>query len=327
MIYNDSVYGKVKIEEKVILDLIDSKAMQRLRGIFMGPVRFLNKSHFLKNNKTTRFDHSIGVYILLTKFNVPIEEQVAGLLHDISHTTFSHSVDFLFNKNLEQDFHEEFYEKIIRQSDVPRILKKNNIDLENILDEKKFTLLEKKLPDICADRVDYFLRDMIRYDPIIKKNVNKILNSITDFNHEMVFNDATMARIFAEKYIELNKMIYCNPFQSALFKLISDVLRMAIQKKIINELDLFTTDEKVLNKLKKSKNKDVSDILNKISNLNVIEDEKNYDYYLKSKVRCTDPKILIDNKIVRLSKINESYKRMMDEYVSKYSDGFFIRVL
>jgi hypothetical protein len=109
--------------------------------------------------------------------------------------------------------------------------------------------------------------------------------------------------------------------------LISEVLKLAIQKKIISESDLFKTDLEVIKKLKESKDKDILDILNKISCLNVVDDEKNYAYHLKSKVRCTDPKILIDNEVTRLSKIDKSYKELMNDYISKSSNGFFVRFI
>ncbi len=327
MIYKDWVYGTVKIEDKVILELIKTNAVQRLKGINQGgPLVLLNPNHFLSGYKTTRFDHSIGVCILLKKFNASLEEQIAGLLHDISHMVFSHATDFLFNRNIQQDYHEIFHEKIILNSEIPPILKKNNIDVEDILDDKKFPLLERELPDLCADRIDYFLRDMCIYDPIIKKKYNLILDSLTVFEKEIVFTDLEFAKLFAEKFIEANKMLYCNPFQSALFKVTSDVLKLAISKGFMNETDLFSTDNIVLDKLRNSKNEEITDKLNLISNMEVIEDKNNYDFHLKSKVRCTDPKIIVDGKLVKLSDLDESYKTIMNDFIFETSKGFFVKI-
>ncbi len=328
MIYNDKVYGIVPIKEKIILKLMQTKAIKRLKGVNQGgPLVLLNKSHELASYRTTRFDHSVGVYLLLKKFNASLEEQIAGLLHDISHTVFSHATDFIFDRGVEQDYHEKFYEKIILNSEIPVILKKHNININKILNIENFTLLETELPDLCADRIDYFLRDMSIYDDVIKEKRNEILNALTVFDGEFIFNDEKMAKLFGEKYIEANKRFYCNAFQAALFKLISEVFKLAIKKKIINDSDLFTTDLEVIKKLKGSKDKKILDVLNKISCLNVVDDEKNYVYHLKSKVRCTDPKILIDNKVTRLSKIDKSYKRLMNDYISRSSNGFFVRFI
>ncbi len=327
MICKDWVYGTVEIEDRVILKLMNSNAVQRLKGINQGgPLVLLNSDNFLSGYKTTRFDHSLGVCILLKRFNASLEEQIAGLLHDISHMVFSHATDFLFDRGMQQDYHELFHEKIILDSEIPSILKKHNIDAKDILDDKKFPLLERKLPDLCADRIDYFLRDMCIYDDLIKEKVDTILNSLTVFKKEIVFNNIQMARLFAEKFIQANRMLYCNPFQSALFKVMSDALKLAMSKGFMDENDLFSTDNLVLEKLRESNDKEIMDKLNLISNFGVIEDKKNYDFHLKSKVRYVDPKIIVDEKLVRLSGLDESYKTMMNNFISETSEGFFVKI-
>jgi len=327
MLYNDDVYGRLEIKEKVLIDLINSKAVQRLNGIYQGPSFLLTTNRIFKKYKNTRFEHSVGVLILLKKLRAELNEQIAGLLHDISHTVFSHVTDFLFNRHIQHDYHEKFHDKMILESDIPMILKKHHIDVTEILDEKKFTLLEKELPDLCADRIDYFLRDMIVYDSVIKNNVNAILNSLMKFENEIVFNNLSIARLFAEKYIEANKLLWCNSYQVALFKLISDTLKLGLSKRIITQEDLFTTDNEVLIKLKNSNDNEINEKLSIIFNLKIIENKKNYDYHLKSKVRCTDPKILFNKKIASLSGIDEHYKKLMKDFISETSKGFFIKII
>jgi len=53
-------------------------------------------------NPTTRFDHSVGVMLLIRKLGAGsspasalLKEQVAALLHDVSHTAFSHVIDYV----------------------------------------------------------------------------------------------------------------------------------------------------------------------------------------------------------------------------------------
>ncbi len=89
MIINDAIYGKYKINEPVLVELIKSRPMQRLKKIAqLGiPDRFYHIRGF------SRFEHSLGVMLLLRKLNASLEEQAAGLLHDVSHTAFSHVVD------------------------------------------------------------------------------------------------------------------------------------------------------------------------------------------------------------------------------------------
>jgi hypothetical protein len=64
MIYDDHIYGRVEIQEPVILDLINSPAMQRLKGINQAGYFHV----YFPSIPRSRFDHSLGVYFLLKKY-------------------------------------------------------------------------------------------------------------------------------------------------------------------------------------------------------------------------------------------------------------------
>ena len=123
---DDKVYGQTKIEEPVLIELINSSPVQRLKGICQG-----GPSKYANNRTVTRYDHSVGVMILLKRLNATIEEQIAGLLHDIPHTAFSHVIDFVF-KNDSHEFHEKFHEKMVMNSEIPSILDRHGIDIDFI---------------------------------------------------------------------------------------------------------------------------------------------------------------------------------------------------
>ena len=73
---NDAVYGEEEINESVLVDLIISKSVQRLKEIsqFGMPDEYYYKKGF------SRYEHSLGVMILLRRLNASLEEQIAGLL-------------------------------------------------------------------------------------------------------------------------------------------------------------------------------------------------------------------------------------------------------
>src|SRR5581483_8929060 len=90
-----TVMGDIDERNPIILDLINSQAIQRLKEIDQsGPNPYFNKRcpHF------SRYDHSLGVYALLKRFGASTQEQVAGLMHDASHTAFSHIADLIFQQ-------------------------------------------------------------------------------------------------------------------------------------------------------------------------------------------------------------------------------------
>ena len=45
----------------------------------------------------TRYEHSVGVMLLARRVGGGLREQVAALLHDVSHTAFSHVIDHVFH--------------------------------------------------------------------------------------------------------------------------------------------------------------------------------------------------------------------------------------
>jgi len=158
MIINDRIYGSIEITEPVLIELINSKPLQRLKGINQAGA----SKYVLPEKILTRYEHSVGVMVLLRKLGASLEEQIAGLMHDIPHTAFSHVIDFVFQDE-NHEFHEKFHASIIKNSEIPAILKKHGFSLKRLLDEHNFKLLERKIPGLCADRIDYTLRDMTAY--------------------------------------------------------------------------------------------------------------------------------------------------------------------
>lgn len=64
MHYTDKIYGEFEITEPVLLELINSPTLQRLKGI--DPAGYFDP--FYPGKKRTRFEHSVGVCLLLRMF-------------------------------------------------------------------------------------------------------------------------------------------------------------------------------------------------------------------------------------------------------------------
>ncbi|MBM6839058.1 HD domain-containing protein, partial [Clostridium saudiense] len=152
------------------------------------------------NWNITRYEHSVGTMIFIKMIGGTLEEQIAGLLHDISHTAFSHVVDFALNKSNE-DYHEEIFERIVESSDIPKILTKYGYDYKDILyNDNKWTLLERLAPALCADRIDYTLRDMYSYGYISLVAIQNFLESLQIVDKEIVINSISAAEWFVNTY-------------------------------------------------------------------------------------------------------------------------------
>lgn len=142
MIVHDVLYGSIAIEEHVLLDLLTSQAMQRLRGVLQHGITGL----IGVTPPVTRFDHSVGVLLLVRRLGGSLHEQIAALLHDVSHTAFSHVIDYVVDGHDRQSYHEDWKEPHLAASDVPQVLAQHGYDWRDFLQEEDYALLEQPAP-------------------------------------------------------------------------------------------------------------------------------------------------------------------------------------
>ena len=323
MIYKDKIYGQFEITEPVILELLKSKPLQRLKEVNQYGASMYRFSHLT----TTRFEHSEGVYYILNRFNATLEEQVAGVLHDVPHTAFSHVIDFVFGGSIGTPFHEEFHEAIINNSEIPEILKKYNINIKNIFNESKFKLLERDLPDLCADRIDYFFRDMVTDKMMNKKEVNNYFKDLVRFENDFAFEHIEVAKQFAERFREASNRLWGNPYQAALYHIFAEAIKIGLMEEVITFRDLFSTDKNVYDKLINSNLPAITNRLNQIKNLKIREDRADYDFYVKSKIRVINPYILKEDQLIRLSILDPAFHKQNQAYFDTKREGFYIKII
>lgn len=96
---------------------MEHNILQRLKYVDQaGPITYFGYMPYFN-----RYEHSIGVLALLQKANAPLNEQVAGLLHDISHTIFSHIADhLLYKSNLEKSYQDTVHLKFLKTMHVQK---------------------------------------------------------------------------------------------------------------------------------------------------------------------------------------------------------------
>jgi HD superfamily phosphohydrolase len=156
----DPLYGFITVNE-MELDVISAPEVQRLRR-----VAHLGLSDAVYPSAThSRFEHSLGVMHLAGKLaeslSLPEETRqayrLAGLLHDVGHSPFSHALEEVIEDRLGFE-HERQSERIIRKLDelyAP--------DAEFVIDIiHGNTEYDIVAGDIDADRLDYLQRDSQR---------------------------------------------------------------------------------------------------------------------------------------------------------------------
>jgi len=318
----DRVYGRHLIEEPVIIELINSKPLQRLKGINQTGA----SKYAIKRRDVTRFEHSIGVMLLLKMQGASLEEQIAGLLHDTPHTVFSHVIDFVF-KNNKHNFHEKFYEEIITNSEIPSILRKHGFKVKRILDANNFTLLERELPNLCADRIDYTLRDMAAYLP--KNKADDYLSNLIVLHDEIIFDNKEAAKAFAEDFLMMDERVWSNPRETALYQILADAIKIALDKGIISEQDLFKEDDEIYKILKESDDEKIKAKIEMLNpKLKIIDNKEDYHFYSTNKLRYIDPKVrLSKDDIKRASEIYPELRIKLDKHKKRADRGNYIKII
>ena len=300
ILIQDRIYGEVNITDPLAIAIIQTKTFQRLddvsqMGVYNRAFTYLN---------TTRAEHSVGVYYLLNRFGAEREEQIAGLLHDVSHTVFSHVIDHMLQRGLTQDFQDKKHGEFIRDSEIPTILQKHGLGSSIVSDLTSFTLLDRHLPNLCADRLDYGLRDGVICEVIPVEHVEMLLQGLEIAAEHWVFTEPTMAEYYFEKSIQMARDWWAPCWGVLQFQLMGRALRLGLDTGIIMEADLFTTENEVWEKLESSNDPKILEDLDRVKGIADVRYEivaNKTDLPLQSKYRGTNPLIFYNDLVVPVS--------------------------
>ena len=305
---DDRVYGEWEIQEGVLLDLINCKSVQRLEGLaqYGLPNQYYHKKGF------SRLEHSIGVMIFLRKFNARIEEQIAGLIHDVSHTAFSHVVDWAIGDPEKEDFQDKNHINVIENSEIPKILEHYGFGYADVIDLEKFSLLEKHAPSLCGDRIDYTLREVATDGE--GEIAKRLFYFLRTRNGDLFFDNVEVAEEFGKMYSNLNKNHWAGVEARTRYYLLANILKIGFDKNFISYSDLYRTDLELINLLYSSRDKQIIEELDFLKNKKIAKQSDNgKGIYLRKKYRWIDPEVLEDGKIKRLSELSPDYKLFLKE--------------
>ncbi|MGB5172190.1 HD domain-containing protein [Eudoraea sp.] len=176
-IFNDPIYGFIRIPDPLIFDLIEDPYFQRLRRISQMGLSYL----VFPGAHHTRFHHALGSMHLMMKAvqllkdkGVDITEEeslsllIAILLHDIGHGPFSHAMENSLVEGTSHEFISLYFMELLNV--------KFNGSLTMAIEiftgsyPKKF-LNELVCSQLDMDRLDYLKRDSF-YTGVAEGNIN-----------------------------------------------------------------------------------------------------------------------------------------------------------
>lgn len=326
MQYIDRVYGQMEIDDPLVLEIINTPIFKRLKGVDQAgyfEVYYPGSHH-------DRFEHSLGVYLLLKKYGAPREEQISGLIHDLSHAAFSHAVDYILDAGSQEAQHHQdnIFEDYVRNSELPEILARHGLDLDYLLDDSHFPLKENQLPDLCADRLDYSLRGALAFGVLPQEEVQYLLDNLKVENNIWHFANYESAKKYGELFLELNRTYYAGIASALMFRSVGDYFRHALKQGYIEEKDLWLEDQQLLDKVTPyQKNDDKLLRLFKRMNREVPykEDASDYEAQVFCKSRIVDPYFKTENGLKRLSSTYEVWPEILE--LESKPKGYFIKFL
>ena len=109
-----------------LAEAAQTAVMQRLTDIGMNcGCEYTKFPLFANIGPYSRYDHSMGVALIVWHFTEDKAQAMAGLLHDISTPAFAHVIDFLHGDHMTQESTEQGTENVISSSmELCKVLRK-----------------------------------------------------------------------------------------------------------------------------------------------------------------------------------------------------------
>ena len=212
-IFNDPIYGFIRIPNDLIYDLIDDPYFQRLRRISQMGLSYL----VFPGAHHTRFHHALGCMHLMQKaiqalrfkqVEITAEEELgllcAILLHDIGHGPFSHAMEHSIVEGvnhehisllLMEDLNERFNGSL---TTAIQIFKKEH---------PKAFLNQLVSSQLDIDRLDYLKRDSF-YTGVAEGNISaeRLITMMNVVDDELVVEEKGIYSV--EKFLMARRFMY-----------------------------------------------------------------------------------------------------------------------
>jgi len=253
-----------------------------------------------------------------------LEAQASALLHDVAHTALSHVVDGAFGYVV----HEEDKMEFLNKTEVPAILRRHFESAEDVLEEHNYPLLELDAPAVCADRLDYGIRDSYAFGFLTLEEARGIAKDLrVSSEGRFAFASVKWAKCLSIAYMKSDEYAWSNPRHGVLYEYAADTIKYAYSQGLLKKQDLWIGgDELFWKTMVRSPDGEIARLASKVTaEVDVVEIANNDDmaaedtYSQEPKVRTIDPDVLLgdhsDVEFKTLSQIDEDYYRQRQAYI------------
>lgn len=278
----------------------------------------------------SRLDHSIGVALIIWHFTNDKAQTIAGLLHDVSTSVFSHVSDFRKGDALTQTITESDNSRMIREdSQLVALLNQDELTVEQVIDYHKYPIADNEIPQLSADRLEY----MFPSGAVLEGswNLEEIKKTYEDISvlkneqgqQELVFNTIEIAEEYCRKFCMTGHLLQMHEDKICLHML-GQIMNQAVEENILSEEDFMKLSEsEIIEKIgDKGSNKfrqlyltfrNMTEVLH---TNNRLDDENYFNLSLKVKQRYINPLVRTENGDRRLSDVSRLASKLIQDFLS-----------
>ena len=197
----------------------------------------------------SRFDHSVGVALIIWHFTHDKAQTISGLLHDVSTPVFSHVSDFRKGDALTQTETEGSNESIIRSDKgLAALLEQDGLTVEQVEDYHKYPIADNEIPQLSSDRLEYMFPSGMALDgswdlPSVKRAYEdlEVLRNEEGLP-ELGFKTLEIAEDYTRRFCMIGHILQLNENKLTLHML-GQIMNLAVQVGILAENDFMTKSE------------------------------------------------------------------------------------
>ena len=294
----------------------------------------------LYNNRFyySRYQHSLGVALIIWHFTHNKAQTIAGLLHDVSTPVFSHVADFRLGDALTQTATEALNANLIEADEkLLECLKEDGLTVEQVNNYHLYPIADNEIPQLSADRLEYMFPSGMALDGSwdlhsIKVCYNDLVIAQNEFDStEMAFQTYEIAEEYCRRFCLTGHILQLNENKLTL-QLLGHILNLALQKTILQEKDFMKLSEREIFEKIEAYHREFGNVyddggvyrlyrtfrkMKKIEHTDEpLDPEKYFCVSLDVKQRYINPLVLTDTKAVRLDTISKQAKKYIDDFLS-----------
>ncbi len=302
-----------------IRSIAETPAMQRLKDIGMNcGCEYTSFPLFIGLQKYSRFNHSIGVGLIVWHFTHDIRQTVAALLHDISTPVFAHVIDFMNGDHERQESTESRTTEFIDASEELQVcLAHEQLTTADVDDYHRFPIADNDTPRLSADRLEYTMGNIVNYGIGSREDVAMWYDDIEVGQNEeeideLMFCHPDMALGFGMATLQTSA-IYVDDQDRYAMQMLARLIKKHSERGVITIDDLYTGESQVIQQLMDDKEARADWLrYRKLHTMSPIATPYSEPLAVPAKKRFIDPYIKGEG---RLSSISNSFRQSLDLFL------------